>query len=146
MVTRQEYIEDRVERIPWSGCWIWTKSISSNGYGNACDPVTGRVTTAHRLSFVAFHSASNANGLVCHRCDVRLCVNPEHLYLGSHADNMDDVARGRYHPRRKLGADHPEIIRRLLAEGVAQRKIANAFRVSQRAIQRIGEGRTYRYD
>ena len=93
-VNKQWWLE-RITPEPATGCWLWLGALSKNGYGKAT--VNGESHYAHRLSF-AFHVGAPVNSLVLHRCDVRCCVNPIHLWLGTHADNMrDSVLKGRHH-------------------------------------------------
>lgn len=146
MVSRADYVFSRAITMPWSGCWIWALSVSSNGYGNAYDPETERVMTAHRLSYLASIGEVPDGMFVCHRCNTKLCVNPDHLYVGTHRENMDDVARGRYHPNRKLSDGVVRHIRDLIQIGVARRQIARTLNLSPRTIALIRDGKTYRYD
>ena len=133
----------RVDKCePGPGCWMWTGPPGNHGYGQSW--VDGTVTTAHRVSYELEIGPVPDGLFVLHRCDVKLCVRPSHLYAGTHQDNMDDVARSG-HPRRKLSRFEVLEIRRLLSLGASQRTIAERFGVSQRAVWNISCGRTYRY-
>ena len=90
------YIEKNSIPIPWTGCWLWLKTCSPQGYGVAFDLKPGQRWAAHRLSYTAFNGEIKLGNFVLHKCDVRCCVNPDHLYAGTQQDNMDDaVRRGR---------------------------------------------------
>lgn len=70
-------------------CWLWIASVgSNNGYG--CIKFEGKTQQAHRVSWKLRHGEIPAGMLVLHRCDIPLCVNPEHLFLGTQSDNMRD--------------------------------------------------------
>lgn len=79
------------------GCWLWRSAIVANGYGGVKH--NGKMVRAHRASWL-IHYGPIPDGLqVCHRCDVKPCVNPEHLFVGTHKDNMRDcVEKGRRPP------------------------------------------------
>ena len=81
------------------GCWLWTGAIKSNGYGHIGSEGPGgylKVRTTHRVSWELHFGPIPAGLLVLHRCDVRNCVRPDHLFLGTHTDNMlDCIAKGR---------------------------------------------------
>ncbi len=87
-------------------CWIWTASLSKSGYGAFSD--SGKYVRAHRYSW-ELHNGPIPDGLcVLHKSDTRSCVNPEHLWLGTHDDNVKDMrakgrqCRGENHGRAKL--------------------------------------------
>lgn len=77
------------------GCWLWTGTYDAHGYGTIS--IDNKARKAHRIAMF-LHTGEVLEGqFVCHACDVRHCVNPDHLYLGTHADNLRDMAlRGRF--------------------------------------------------
>ena len=87
----QERFEAKVERLPWSGCWVWTATCNSWGYGQV--RVGRKMTQAHRVSWGLRFGPIPDGSLVLHRCDVPCCVNPEHLFLGTPQDNVLDMRR-----------------------------------------------------
>lgn len=93
--TKRKAIERfwRLTRKSDQSCWIWTGALTYDGYGRI-RPGTGHLyVTVHRFSW-EMHHGSIPNGLcVLHRCDVRTCVNPSHLFLGTNRDNIDDMVR-----------------------------------------------------
>jgi hypothetical protein len=90
---------------PLSGCHIWQRSTKPNGYGQLTFRMQRWMT--HRLAWMARHGPI-AKGLeVCHRCDERRCCNPDHLYLGSHAENMAEMKTKR-RALRRLPLERPD--------------------------------------
>lgn len=71
-------------------CWEWTGSILSSGYGRMT--INGVTFRAHRLSAMIHFGEFDNSLLVCHVCDNKICVRPDHLFLGTHQDNMRDMS------------------------------------------------------
>jgi len=129
-----------------SGCWIWTGCKNADGYGTIS--VNGKMHMAHRLSW-ELTNGPIPNGLfVCHKCDNPSCINPEHLFLGTNKDNMQDKvkkgrkngggpARGERNGSAKITKADVLEIRKLHANGISGRKIADKFGISDSQVFRI---------
>lgn len=86
--TPQERFMEKVSPEPMSGCWIWTSTFNSSGYG--WFRYEGKMKAAHRISYLFFKGEDPGRLLVMHKCDMPLCVNPHHLSLGTDKDNCRD--------------------------------------------------------
>jgi len=85
-------------------CWVWKASCDSNGYGIIA--IQRRMRKAHRVSWMISFGDALENMCVCHRCDNPLCINPQHLFLGTLKDNAQDrESKGR--GNQLSGDDHP---------------------------------------
>jgi hypothetical protein len=76
-------------------CWLWQGSISLSGYGRFY--FRQKAHLAHRASYLLFKGEIPSGLDVCHKCDIRNCVNPEHLFLGTRSDNMRDCVNKKRH-------------------------------------------------
>jgi HNH endonuclease len=101
MKTLQERFEEKVMPEPNTGCWLWTGSLNNKGYGRIM--VNHANKLASRVSYELYRGPIG-NLIVMHRCDNTVCVNPDHLLLGTMSDNSKDmVAKGRQKSCHHLG-------------------------------------------
>ena len=141
-------IESRITVDPFTGCWNWP-ALSAYGYGRLS--FYGRDFQAHRAAYAAYVSPVPSSLFVCHKCDNRACVNPDHLFLGTARDNVLDAFRkGRLEPPSFHGEKHPLAkmtrlkvmeARRCWAAGQSAAELAGRFGVSTSTIRRIVSGK-----
>lgn len=130
-------------KVVESGCREWQSTLHRDGYGKFW--FEGKQVPAHRMAYQLFRGEIPEGMLVCHTCDNKKCVNPEHLFLGTHSDNVRDmVKKFRHWGRRKLTEVEVVEIRRLIQEGgLSQAEIGNMFGVSQITISRLKLGQRH---
>lgn len=130
-------------------CWLW-RGNTNNGYGNF-SVGSYRMQKAHRVSYVIKYGDFDSSLFVCHRCDNPICVRPDHLFLGTHADNMRDMAvKGRHvSPYRgkpelvasaKLTWDKVDRIRESARNGMTHAELSTEYGVARAQITRIVSG------
>lgn len=127
----------KIDKTDPSGCWLWRCATNGKaGYG-LFYPTLKQKVYAHRFSFLIHNGQIPASMLVCHRCDVPLCVNPAHLFLGTPGDNIRDAyQKGRRRQRRlwKLTDGLVGQIREALG---SYREIAARFGVHKSTVGKI---------
>jgi hypothetical protein len=141
--------EDRFIPEPISGCFLWIGSYYRNGYGRFQHLSSGvKRTRAHRVSWMIYRGHLWDNHLVLHKCDNPSCVNPDHLFVGSHRDNIaDKIAKGRQmrgtmHGHARLTED---LVREIKSDPATSRVVARRLGVSQSCVARIRSGRGWRH-
>lgn len=134
---------EKVDRRGPDECWEWTASINRKGYGGIS---TGSIRRgdykrhiASRVSWELHYGPIPDGMFVCHNCDNPPCVNPAHLWLGTHTENLQDMsAKGRAStPSAKLTKEQVIEIRQLYADGMGQTAIAERYDVRHEAIYKI---------
>jgi len=158
--TRPMVYGDEIERFhqkyipePNSGCWIWIGGTRANGSGNLYSRHSrndGISINGHRFSQIIHKGPIPDNLYVCHTCDNTLCVNPDHLFLGTQQDNMTDMKdKNRSNKSRgqdkiglaKLTNKDAEKIRKDSTH--SQSELGRIFNVAQTTIHRIKSGKSY---
>lgn len=131
------------------GCWIWTGFLDKAGYGQI-NRGNNRCIFAHRAAYVLHTLKEIPEGLeVCHHCDNPRCVRPDHLFLGTQADNMADCAnkkrhaRGESHYTAKVNWETVRKIRELNAIGRSHQSIADEFGLKRRHVCKIANGKIW---
>jgi hypothetical protein len=134
-------------RVSQSGCWLWTAYRMKNGYGQFTVAAQDR-RLAHRAAWWLHFGDVPEGMFVLHRCDNRACVNPKHLFLGTHADNMRDMlSKGR--EARGEKARHAKLleadVRRIRASVGPRDSIASLYGVSGSLIGYIRRRDTWKH-
>ena len=143
--------EKRFQPVPWSGCWIWTGWVDENGYGRLKLPNSTQRIRAHRWSY-ELHKGKVPDGLfVCHTCDVRSCVNPDHLYAGTPIENNLDRKNRNRGGQLKISGELSKV-RKLNADQVLEIRsmpgtlssIAKKYGIGTSQVFRIKTNKTWR--
>lgn len=148
--------EARVDRSGGpDACHLWTGIAGTRGYGQCWSPNTRNRSAigAHRVAYERANGPIPDGLFVCHRCDVRLCVNPAHLFLGTAAENNADrdakgrhrVAKGEANHSAKLTAPQVRRIRERCQSGESRSALAREYGVAATSIYEIATRRTWRH-
>jgi hypothetical protein len=148
-LTDAEAIEkffDSIHPEPNTGCWLWGKGGTTHGYGGI--KINGKSQLAHRFSYRVFRGDIPEKHLVCHKCDVRVCVNPDHLFIGTIQDNSRDmVNKGRQVRGEGTGISKltDDAVRSILISRERTYILARKYGVHPTVISRTRRGLAWRH-
>lgn len=157
MITFRKSIQSEREKRFWShvdknenGCWIWRGAKFSNGYGRVRLSTT-KTVSAHRLAYEFRHGSIPRDLCACHKCDVRDCVNPSHIFIGTFDDNNKDRSNkgrnarlfGEDSPRSKLTNESVIEIRKRRSNGDGLKVLANEFNTTPQNICMIANKKSW---
>lgn len=152
MLLHGEYNNEDLERFISkiqpndNGCWIWSGSRNPDGYGNF--HYKGNCLKAHRVAFQMWVGTLTKGFVICHRCDVAACVNPDHLFQGTQSENNRDRAtKGR--SANLHGTNSPvsvltdDIVKEIRNSPLKGTHLARKYNVSKSAIYHVKARRTW---
>lgn len=151
--TKEERFWNRVSKVPHpKGCWEWTAGLHSFGYGLVELQVDGyRLSGSHRVSWY-YHYHIIPSQWVLHKCDNPKCVNPDHLFEGTHEDNMRDMTSkgrgniGSAHGLARLNESMVRTIREQYAQGgCSYRSLGEQYNVSAGTIRFVVQRKTWKH-
>lgn len=159
----------KISKSDETGCWMWSAGKTGQGYG--AFSIDGKNRPAHRVSYELFKGPIPEGLFVCHDCDTPACVNPDHLFLGTHQDNMDDrskkgrtpalpdthsnvewnlkrvlnMPKGSENHATRYSDEQVLEIHRLRATGLGPKPISESLGVKEMFVQDVIYGRARRY-
>lgn len=141
-----EYFKDRCTVNEATGCHEWTRHLNPGGYGTLKHKRKQQM--AHRAAWEFWRGPIPAGMIVCHRCDNRRCINPDHLFIGTTQDNVDDkMAKGRFRPCRGERSGTSKLteseIMAIRLDNRPQSTIAADYGISQSNVSIIKQGKTW---
>lgn len=158
LVTKEKLLEKLLSKTypePNTGCWLWSGMVNVSGYGimKAAALPQFKTPLTHRISYLLHKGEFNYKLHVLHTCDNPICVNPDHLFLGTHQDNMDDRKRkNRTNRIAPKGEDqgyskltNEQVIEIRSITGISQKEIAKKYSVNQATISYIVQRKTWKH-
>ena len=131
------------------GCWLYSGSVERTGYGRV--KRAGKKHMAHRMAYLLANGEIPDEMVVCHKCDVRLCCNPAHLFIGTRNDNTQDAVSKQRHAQgercnhNKLTAEQVQQIRLDWRASCGAGPLARLYGVSREQIYNVVKRRSWKH-
>lgn len=134
-------------------CWIWLAAKNAKGYGTVGETENGKFKTklAHRVAYERFVGHITPGLCVLHKCDVRSCVNPSHLMLGTQDQNIKDrqekgrQKKGEMDPQHKLSSSEVAEMRMMYKHGIMPTELSRRFGVCRSRVTEIVSGKAWKH-
>ena len=138
-----ESFMSKIQIDPVSNCWNWEGYIEKNGYGHAS--YKNKTIRAHRLSYILFKNDINPDLVLCHSCNNRKCVNPDHLRQDTRSSNAIDMVYAKNQMQQKLSVDEVIEIKKALKHYYKGQvnDLAHFYKVNHRTISGIKTGKRW---
>jgi len=147
MNSELEKYENKILRIPEAGCWIWMGAIKTHKHPYGWVAYKGKNYNAHRLFYMLHHGIelTDPKILVCHTCDVPQCVNPDHLFVGTQKQNVNDMWQKNRQAQRLIKPKFRSIlkpsqvfeIRKKCLSGIPDSDLSKVYGVKKETIRDI---------
>ena len=140
LMTIESRFWSKVDKRGLNECWLWTGAVCGGANGYGCIKIAGRAVRANRVAWEMAYGPVPEGLLVCHSCDTPLCVNVQHLWIGTNAENMEDRNRkkrnaaGQRHGRTHLTSEDIHAIRAAVG---SQKAIAIKFGIAPSSVSAI---------
>ena len=150
IIDDREYILAKSIPEPNTGCWLWLGSVNGDGYGTGWRPKWQKpAQTAHRIAYKAFKSDVPNEKVIAHSCDTPSCCNPDHLWVATQKENINDaskknrIAFGERAAKSKL---NNEIVKEIRSSTLSTYVLASHYGVDSKTIYSVRSGKSWKRD
>lgn len=144
MKTVKERFLEKIKKDVSNGCWEWTANKTHGGYGKFW--LCGKHVLAHRFSYELFKDSIPEGKVICHSCDNPWCVNPDHLWLGTQSENIEDsVVKNRFDSVVKISSVIVKTMKKKRNCGAKYREIAEEYGIGLTTVYEAVNCKTWKH-